>query len=328
MATVTPPYGRGRFAFVVTAFGTLPYLALKVHWLSGGHAGVRPGLDMQSPTLMIANLVTLVLDTVVIALAWSLVGRLRPRTVRLVAPLVWGATGLMATPVLTYLIVLVTDPALAAGTDLAPWVYAAVYGSFAAQAAGLLTLLLLRMHQPRTSQHSRRASQTIAMLSSVAVGAWYLRRAAGGPLLAGDSAALDPVGRVGAAVTGALALASALSLMMISRSVRSQWMALAWVSSGAMACFSGYLLLIGLLTPQPPHGAPRPLLVATLLSGAIAALTVRREFHRRLTRRRTGKATTGTAAPERFASAAGDGRVTPSQENPDVTPDRAGASDR
>lgn len=74
VAKSSPPSQGGRLAFVVTAVGTLPYLALKVQWLSGGDAGVRPGFDMHSRTLTIANLVTLVLDGVVIALAWTLSG--------------------------------------------------------------------------------------------------------------------------------------------------------------------------------------------------------------------------------------------------------------
>lgn len=188
----------------------------------------------------------------------------------------------MATPVLTYLVVIVTDTAQVQVRDLALWVYAAVYGSSAAQASGLLALLILRMHRPRQAQQSQPTGRVVSVLFAVAVAAWHLHDAAGGPLLTGDPVGLDPIGRVTAAVTGALALASALSLMMMPRSVASGWVALAWVSSGATACFSAYLLLIGLLSPQQPDAGSRPLLLATLVAGSVTAVAVRREFHRRI----------------------------------------------
>ena len=132
------------------------------------------------------------------------------------------------------------------------------------------------------ARQSLPTGRVVAGMFSVVVGGWHLLLADGGPHLVGDPTALDPVARVAAAVTGALALGSAVSLVMMARSVRSEWVARAWVSSGAMACFSGYLLLIGLLSPQQPDDVSRPLLVATLLAGAVTAVAVRREFHRRL----------------------------------------------
>jgi len=51
--------------------------------------------------MWVANSITLVLDLVVVALAWVLALAARRRLLFVLAPLVWGATGLMVTPVLS-----------------------------------------------------------------------------------------------------------------------------------------------------------------------------------------------------------------------------------
>jgi hypothetical protein len=52
--------------------GTLPYVVLKISWLAGGQMGLRDPPLMQTTTYVVANSITLVLDLVVVALAWVL----------------------------------------------------------------------------------------------------------------------------------------------------------------------------------------------------------------------------------------------------------------
>jgi hypothetical protein len=80
--------------------GTVPYVVLKISWLVGGDIGLQDSALMHTTTYMVANSITLVLDLVVLALAWVLAVAARRRSLVVLAPLVWGATGLMVTPVL------------------------------------------------------------------------------------------------------------------------------------------------------------------------------------------------------------------------------------
>ena len=73
--------------------GTLPYVVLKISWLAGGDVGLQDPALMQTTTYVVANSITLVMDLVVVGLAWVLALAARPRLLVVLAPLVWGATG-------------------------------------------------------------------------------------------------------------------------------------------------------------------------------------------------------------------------------------------
>jgi hypothetical protein len=70
--------------------------------------GLRDPELMQTTTFVVANSITLILDLVVVALAWVLAFGPRRRLLVVLAPLVWGATGLMVTPVLSAAVLAVT----------------------------------------------------------------------------------------------------------------------------------------------------------------------------------------------------------------------------
>jgi hypothetical protein len=129
--------------------GTVPYLTLKVLWLSGQPVGVRrPGMLGQLEAL---NAVTVLLDTCVIALALALMfewGRRLPTWLMLLPA--WVGTGFllpMAVVILpgTVLSLLGADAGMTAGVadPLQPWVRPLVYGGFAWQGVFLLTAFVL-----------------------------------------------------------------------------------------------------------------------------------------------------------------------------------------
>jgi hypothetical protein len=123
--------------------GTVPYVVLKISWLVGGGVGLRDPALMQTTTYVVANSITVVLDLVVVALAWVLALAPPRRLLVVLAPLVWGATGLMVTPVLSAAVIAVAgDPSTErlAGDALYAWVYAVVYVGFAIQGVGIVTL--------------------------------------------------------------------------------------------------------------------------------------------------------------------------------------------
>src|SRR3954470_23748530 len=57
---------------LLIAAGTLPYLALKANWLAGGTAGIRDAALLADPSVRVLNVVTVLMDVLVIALALAL----------------------------------------------------------------------------------------------------------------------------------------------------------------------------------------------------------------------------------------------------------------
>ena len=145
-----------RHAFCALAIaGCVPYLVLKLLWLSGGRVGIPEDsvlLEGDGTVLYAVNALTLAMDALVVLLALALV---RPWGRRLPAPPLllplWVATGLLAP-----MVVAVPAHALlglfggasstsGGGGDEAPflegWVSQVVYGSFTVQGLALGVLL-------------------------------------------------------------------------------------------------------------------------------------------------------------------------------------------
>ena len=123
--------------------GTVPYVVLKISWLVGGGVGLRDPALMQTTTYVVANSITVVLDLVGVALAWVLALAPPRRLLVVLAPLVWGATGLMVTPVLSAAVIAAVGDSSTerlAGDALHAWVYVVVYVGFAVQGVGIATL--------------------------------------------------------------------------------------------------------------------------------------------------------------------------------------------
>ncbi|NIK58525.1 hypothetical protein [Kribbella shirazensis] len=140
-----------RAALVVACLAPVPYLVLKVLWLSGSTIGTTTAAgasEMHETRFVVGNLITVFLMVVAVAFAIALT---RPAAHRVPAWLVFvlgaGATGLLA-PILLGLplglvLQLIADGAVKTATDegLAPWVFGAVYSGFALLGIALAVLL-------------------------------------------------------------------------------------------------------------------------------------------------------------------------------------------
>lgn len=116
----------------------LPYVGLKVAWLTGHPLGQRdPGLFSTAPYPQ-ANLVTLLLDAIVVVVVWLWGQPTLPRTAEAVlAVMMWLGGGLLLPVVVGVPVIL--PAAVADGVGQAPdplrgWVYLVVYASLIGQA--------------------------------------------------------------------------------------------------------------------------------------------------------------------------------------------------
>lgn len=142
------PLARRRLAVcAATVLACLPYLALKVAWLTGSSVGIRSGAagaEMHDERYVVGNLVTVGMELVAIALLLALTfpwGRRVPGW--LLAVPVWVAAGLLAPialglPAGLVLQALTGGAPSSGGDGLEGWVYAVAYGGFVLQAVGVL----------------------------------------------------------------------------------------------------------------------------------------------------------------------------------------------
>ncbi|WP_395296737.1 hypothetical protein ACF9IK_27280 [Kitasatospora hibisci] len=133
---------------------TVPYLTLKLLWLTGHPVGVGDGAAMDD--LWLINLLTFGMDAVAVLLALAFVrpwGRRAPAG--LLAFPMWVATGLLGTILvalpLILLSTLVLGPDASAADDgpdgLGDWVFTVVYGGFAVQGVALIVGFLLHTRE-------------------------------------------------------------------------------------------------------------------------------------------------------------------------------------
>jgi hypothetical protein len=128
----------------------LPYLALKIVWLSGGTVGAaNPGI-MRESSMIVLNAVTAAMDLVGIGLALAFTHRWGLRIPAwLLLPPMWVASGLLTrfvvgVPLAAVLTALMSGgfPRVTSG-PVQPWVYVVVYVEFAGLGIGLMLAFLL-----------------------------------------------------------------------------------------------------------------------------------------------------------------------------------------
>jgi len=230
---------------ILAILGTLPYITLKVMWLSGSRVGlVDPGFG-RSATMHLANALTMGMDATAIALALAFVmpwGRRLPN--RLVLLPMWVATGLLAPIVVIVPLQIVIGAPTPTDPDrvepIAHWVYEMVYAGFMWQGVFLLTAFTLyaahrwggRWGLPLTDHADRRAAGVVLGLLAVAASGAVLRADDGAANLIGDLAT------VAAAAAGVLLMATPVHLP-------RRWpIVLTWLGSGAMAAWGLYTLVL------------------------------------------------------------------------------------
>ena len=262
--------------------GTVPYVVLKISWLVGGGVGLRDPALMQTTTYVVANSITVVLDLVVVALAWVLALAPPRRLLVVLAPLVWGATGLMVTPVLSAAVIAVAgDPSTErlAGDALYAWVYAVVYVGFAIQGVGIVTLFGVQVVRAWPWLFARRSARISPILvggasAGALTGLGFLQLASGvGRVWLGPAVA-EGAERGSLVVTGVLCVVGALGSVATVRRFGMFAIVCAWLGTGAMVCWSGYILLVAAVDAAVAEGTPLPLTVLAAVSGVVLVATL------------------------------------------------------
>lgn len=251
---MTPPASHARWTISLLAIaGTLPYLGLKVLWLSGSRVGLLDPDFAHSAVMNVANTLTMLLDAVAVAMALAFVttwGRRLPA--RLLLFPMWVGTGLLA-PILVILplqLVLGT-PSSGAGeaAPIADWVYALVYASFAWQGLFLLIGFVLYARSRWPEVLAGRGTSSAPRLRNWLVLALLLTAGVG------QVATAVRAGPVSAANLGgdlAMTAAAAAGLLLITTRRPPHvpgWLAvlLIWTGSGAVAAwglYTGVLLVV------------------------------------------------------------------------------------
>jgi hypothetical protein len=120
----------------LAAAGTLPYLTIKLLWLTGSTTGMTDPAFLAQPAIVVANAVTLAMDLVVIGLALALTHRWGDRLPAwLVLLPMWVGTGFLV-PMAVSIMPAITVETLSGGahsTAFEPWLQPLVYGGFAWQ---------------------------------------------------------------------------------------------------------------------------------------------------------------------------------------------------
>lgn len=252
-AVAGPGIGR-RTAAIVAVAAMLPYLTLKILWLTGSSLGVSdPGL-MTDPAMIGLNAMTFGMDAVALLLALAFTARWG---MRLPAPLVllplWVGTGLLSVIVVAApLVVASAGTAAFSVGPIAPWVYMTVYSGFLTQGIGLMAAFALyardRWPAPFTTATDlafpspTRPLQAIlawsALPVAVVVGGVRLVWAFQGP----------PTAAVQNGLKGLLAVAGAAALVALVRrrghGPFRRPLVLAWLGSGSLFGWGLYAMLV------------------------------------------------------------------------------------
>ncbi|UNS96337.1 hypothetical protein MMF93_07345 [Streptomyces tubbatahanensis] len=297
----------------LTVAACLPYLTLKVIWLTGGRTGIPRGsllLD-GGATLWVLNALTVAMDCTVILLALALTrpwGRRLPGGL-LALPL-WCAGGLLG-PIAVAFPLQAVHSALTGGADghgdagphkvLADWVWTLVYTGFTVQALGLGTLFALYVRErwgallrsplrpgrprPHPADRTSRYAFTAAVLLAVPATVVHARDAVGddgGNRITDATFALYAV--VAVAAVGVLLRSG--SGARGSRARLWPTLTAAWIGSAVLACWGGWLL-VGALSGAGRHVGQRADGVVelsyacqTLAGLALAAVMARVVRHR------------------------------------------------
>ncbi|CCB77593.1 MULTISPECIES: sensor histidine kinase [Streptomycetaceae] len=258
-----------RVLVTVAVAACVPYLALKVAWLSGSTVGIPAGsaLRHEDPRLATVNALTVAMDAAVVVLAVALTrpwGRRLPGWV-LVGP-AWLASGLLGPvfvvwPVQTLLSAVFPGPALVARQVpwLDPWVFVLVYGGFLVQGVALGALFVLYVRErwgaPPAGRPVRPGVRRVAVAGVVAA---VLPAVAHVAWACGATTGLAP-GRIAGRGRDVAVLEAGYAVFVVAGAVgvvwtvfrcgdgrrAVPWVALAWCGTGTTAAWGGWLLLGG-----------------------------------------------------------------------------------
>ncbi|WP_380284451.1 hypothetical protein [Kitasatospora purpeofusca] len=267
------PVGRVRTAAAWTAVAaTVPYLTLKLLWLTGHPVGAGDADAMDD--LWLLNLLTFGMDAIAVVLALAFVrpwGRRAPAG--LLAFPMWVATGLLGTILVALPLILLStlvlgpEDSATSGADNGPsgWVFTLVYGGFALQGLALITGFLLYARErwagllrrdrigdlpSSPTLTTQRAFACVAALLAAGVAAarlyWAFGGAAGLPVAwqeqRGRSVAVMD------AVTAVMAVAAVAALLVLVFRRRPGWrlrgpLAVVWTAAGSVFAWGAWQLV-------------------------------------------------------------------------------------
>ncbi|MGH9752266.1 MAG: hypothetical protein ACREA2_05730, partial [Blastocatellia bacterium] len=277
----------------------LPYLALKIAWISGAPIGMPNKNLVAEPSMLALNILTFCMDAVAVLLALTFTHNwgLRAPAWPTLFPM-WVGTGFLAPIAVAWPIVILARM-LGSGSGqrpssapamLDPWVAKMVYTSFACQGLALMTAFILyararwgSLLQAQTGE-AQPPRPTITLLGNAAsvvaaaVGALHLLWAAGAPL--GLPSLLlqsrDANFYLLHATFGLAALGAAAGIVMLVNRLwrRPLWfpLSLAWAGSGAMFSWGSWLLLATVATFS--RGVDSWLLTANNVTKIVAGLLI------------------------------------------------------
>ncbi|MFD0276277.1 hypothetical protein ACFVHB_20575 [Kitasatospora sp. NPDC127111] len=306
--TSTTPADRVRGVAAWTAVAaTVPYLTLKLLWLTGHPVGID-GTDGTDGTdeldkLWTANLLTFGMDAIAVLLALSFVrpwGRRAPAG--LVAFPMWVATGLLGTILLALplflLSQLVFGPGTEAGSDdgpggtMAGWVFPMVYGGFTVQGIALITAFPLYARRrwagllrsrigdlPRSPTLTlQRTLACVAGLLALGVATarlyWMAGGTAGLPREWTDTR--NPGVAVMDGVTAVMAVAATVALVVLVFRIRPERrlrvpLAVAWTAAGSLFGWGSWqLVAFGTMTEVTELRRAVPGLLPLVQAGQVA----------------------------------------------------------
>ncbi|MFJ6075423.1 hypothetical protein ACIQFU_32110 [Streptomyces sp. NPDC093065] len=276
-----PARGR-RLLRAVAVVACLPYLVLKAAWIGGSHVGIPRGSTLldHRVTMVVANGVSVLLDSCVVVLALVLT---RPRGRRVpawsLAFPVWVATGLLAPIMAGFPLQLLARAFTGGGATasdprpdpfLHEWVFGVVYGGFIVQGLALGALFVLyardrwgHLWRGRTgdlpsavSGRIPRAAVAVAAVLALFPFAVRLLWACGATAGLDADRAADRTSDfhvIEGLYVVLLVLAVTAGVLLAFRRARALPVAVplatAWVCSGAVACWGGWMLLASLLGP-------------------------------------------------------------------------------
>ncbi|MGW7052024.1 hypothetical protein [Streptomyces sp. NPDC054887] len=336
------PVGRLRASLRAAAVvSCVPYVALKIAWLAGSRAGIPDGsvlLDHPGP-LAVANVVTVLMDTAVVALALLLTQAWGLRVPAWLPALpLWVATGLLA-PIMTgyplQLLARAVTDAPGAGAPggsepfLDAWVFAVVYTGFIVQGLALGGLFALYVRDrwgqmlrgtvgdlPRSAagpglRAAGVGASVLAALAAVPHALWAAGVTAGlgRDRIEGSTAEfrlLEGTYVLFAAVTVAGVLALVLRRGR-GLPVRTP-LALAWVGSAVLGCWGAWLLVASLMPVAGEADRATTPMMLTYAVQTLAGLVVLAAGARFLRGGRIGGPTDGGAGVRAGSRASGRAR--------------------
>ncbi|MFI0409715.1 hypothetical protein [Actinomadura sp. 3N508] len=283
-----------------TVAACVPYLSLKIAWLSGSTVGWNDTEAAKDSALYVGNAITMGMDAiaVLIVLAFTFRWGLRIPAWLVLTPM-WIGAGLLAPIALAVPLgalvqtLFSSEPLTASDSAMQGWVFGVVYTGFTLQGIGLLTAFVLyaRGRWPdvfaaRTKEVAKGATHALqvllartAVVFAVAFAAVQLYWAFGGTagIRAGELENRGAVQQLADGVMGLLALAGAVALLaIVRRAGRPERFAVplacAWIGAGATFAWSFYRLITLLSQPEFLDSGSSSALNLTTLCGLLAGL--------------------------------------------------------